>query len=93
MALASLHDRTTGAACLLFRLQRGCVIAHWGLTIAEIKFVECVVIGSRVVAVILPGKIVQDLKPFTINGIEEVLIVRMNLMDERDLMVFCSVGC
>jgi hypothetical protein len=64
------------------------------LTVAEIKFVECVVIDSSVVAVFLPGKIVQDLKPFTINGIEEVLIVRMNLMDERDLeVVFCNVGC
>jgi len=63
------------------------------LTVAEIKFVECVVIGRRVVAVILPGKILQDLKPFTINGIEEVLIVCINLMDERDLMVLCTVGC
>ena len=78
---------------LRFRLQRGFSIAHGGWTVAEIEFVQGLIIGRRVVAVILPGKIVQDLKPFTINGIEKMLIIGMHLMDERNLVVFCNARC
>jgi hypothetical protein len=41
-------------------------------------------------AIILPRKIVQYLKPFALKGIEKILIIRMNLMDEWDLVAFCN---
>ena len=42
------------------------------------------------VAIIRPRRSVQYLKPFAINGIAQVLIVSMHLMDERNLVAFCN---
>ena len=58
----------------------------------HIKFIHGVVIGGCVLAIIRPPKIVQYLEPFAIDGIEKVVIVRMNLMDERHLLAFCNEG-
>ena len=42
--------------------------------------------------IILPGKIVQNLEPLTVQGVEKVLVVAVNLMNEGDLEAFTKAA-
>jgi len=41
---------------------------------------------------IFPAKMVEDLEPLAIYGVEKVLIVAVNLMNERNLLAFSTAG-
>jgi len=61
------------------------------LAFSDIKFIEGIVIGGPVVAIIRPRKSVSYIKPFAIDGIQQLLIVSMHFMNEGSLVAFCNV--
>ena len=63
-----------------------------GLWWRLIKIVQPVVVIRRGFAIILPTKIVEDLEPLTVYGVEKALIVAVNLMNEGNLLALRNAG-
>jgi hypothetical protein len=76
----------------LFFCLRPFALTNRKLVFAEIKCIEGLVISRRVKAIILPRESVQYFKPLALKGIEKELIVRMNLMDEWNLVASYNAG-
>ena len=62
-----------------------------GLWWRLIKILQRVVVIRRGLAIILPPKMVEDLEPLTVYGVEKVLIIAVNLMKEGNLPADCAL--
>jgi hypothetical protein len=51
-----------------------------------IEIVQRVVVLRRGLPIFFPGKMVEDLEPLTVDGVEQVLVVAVDLMNEGNLV-------